>query len=153
MRFLIPGVNNPPKLLRIIDETKVTGLEGYYLRIPETATKAFGDLLRTFPTFVLVWFANRITWQGSDLQSTAFLLDITLDRLIQSPARGELAHGTVDLGPSKIQTYNGQIYFFIDPAIQEHLVPKNDKDLIKIDVRHELLDLGKPRSWTSKSNE
>ncbi|MBK7417596.1 MAG: ATP-binding protein [Nitrospira sp.] len=144
---------SPPKLLRIIDETKVTGLEGYYLRIPETATKAFGDLLRTFPTFVLVWFANRITWQGSDLQSTAFLLDITLDRLIQSPARGELAHGTVDLGPSKIQTYNGQIYFFIDPAIQEHLVPKNDKDLIKIDVRHELLDLGKPRSWTSKSNE
>lgn len=144
---------SPPKLLRIIDETELTGLEGYYLRIPETATTAFGDLVRTFPSFVLVWFANRITWQGSDLKSTAFLLDITLDRLIQGAAPGELAHGTVDLGPSKVQTYNGQIYFFIDPAIQDHLVPKSDKDVIKIDVHHELLDLGKPRSWTSRPQE
>jgi len=143
----------PPKLLRIIDETRLTGLDGYYLRIPETATAAFGDLIRTFPTFVLVWFANRVTWQGSDLKSTAFLFDVTLDRLIEGNTAGELAHGAVDLGPSKVQTYNGQIYFFISPAIHDQLVPKNDREPVKIDIRHELLDLGKPRSWTSKKQE
>jgi molecular chaperone HtpG len=141
----------PPKLLRIIDETKTTGLDGYYLRIPETATGAFGDLIRTFPTFVLIWFANRITWQGSDLKSTAFLFEVTLESLIPGNTATEVAYGAVNLGPSKIQMYNEQIYFFISPAIQDQLVPKSDNEPVKIEITHRLLDLGKPRSWTSKT--
>lgn len=144
---------SPPKLLQIIDETKVTGLEGYYLRIPETATAAFGDLIRTFPAFVLIWFANRITWQGSDLKSTAFLFEVTLDRLIGGTNSTGLSHGALDLGPSKIQTFNGQIYFFISPIIQDQLIPKSDKEPIKVDILHQLIDLDKPRSWTSRKHK
>lgn len=147
------GEKLPPKLLRIVDETGTTGLDGYYLRIPESATAAFGELIRTFPSFAIVWFANRVTWQGSDLKSTAFLFDITLDRLIGNDETGELAHGSIALESSKIHTYNNQIYFFIPTEIQDKLVPKSDTDPIKIEIRHELLDLGKPRSWTSKEDK
>jgi molecular chaperone HtpG len=139
-----------PKLLHIVDETRLTGLEGYYLRIPESATAAFGQLIRGFPAFVIVWFANRITWQSSDLKTTAFLFDITLDRLIKSDGSGtEVAHGALELGSTKIQTFNDQIYFYIPPAIESYLVPA-ESQAIKIELRHELLDLDRPRSWTSR---
>jgi molecular chaperone HtpG len=142
--------SEPAKLLRIVDDTGVTGLQGYYLRIPATATSAFGDLIRTFDSFAVVWFANRVTWQGTDLKSTAFLFDVTLDRLIGDKLTGAPAHGAAELASSRIQTYNGQIYFYIPPDVQEHIIPSNDVDPIKIEIRHELLDLDKPRSWTSK---
>lgn len=141
---------SPAKLLQIIDETRVTGLEGYYLRIPESATVAFGDLIRTFDSFAVVWFANRITWQGTDLKSTAFLFDVTLDTLIGGSSVGTAAHGAIELESSKIHTYNDQIYFYIPSEVQDQIVPKSDVDPIKIEIRHELIDLGKPRSWTSK---
>jgi hypothetical protein len=139
-----------PKLLHIVDETDSTGLQGYYLRISESATAAFGDLIRTFPSFGIVWFANCITWQASNLDSTAFLFDIVLDRLIRSDAPDDLAHGALDLVTSKIQAYSGQLYFHIPSAIQRYLVPTIDSP-VKIEVTNELVDLGKPRAWTSRS--
>ena len=144
-----PEHKRPAKLLQIIDETGVTGLQGYYLRIPEAATAAFGELIRTFPAFVIVWFANRMTWQGSDLNTTAFLFEITLDRLIGVGTSGDVAHGALELGPSKVQAFNDQIYFYIPPAIEDYLVP-SESEAIKIEIRHELIDLGRSRSWTSR---
>jgi len=142
--------SRPPKLLHIVDETRTTGLEGFYLRIPESATAAFGEILRTFPAFVVVWFANRITWQGSDLESTAFLYDIVLDRLIGTSIPAEVAHGALELGPNKIHTYRDQIYFYIPTQIATYLVPTQN-ETIKVELKHELIDLGKPRSWTSRT--
>jgi len=138
-----------PKLLHVIDETGRTGLQGFFLRIPESATAAFGELIRTFPAFAVVWFANRITWQGSDLKTTAFLFEITLDRLIGAGATAEVANGLIELESNKIQTYKDQTYFHVPPSIQDYLVPKQG-EAIKIEVRHELIDLGHPRSWTSR---
>jgi molecular chaperone HtpG len=143
----------PAKLLRIVDDTGVTGLQGYYLRIPETATTAFGDLIRTFDSFAVVWFANRVTWQGTDLKSTAFLFDVTLDRLIGDKSTGAPAHGAAELPSSRIQSYNNQIYFYIPPEVQDHIIPSNDVESVKIEIQHELLDLGKARSWTSKESK
>lgn len=103
------------------------------------------------PSCFIVWFANRITWHASDLSSTSFLFDITLDSLIKDND-GALAHGAEELGPTRIQTYYGQIYFFILPSVEKHLVPKSDSQPVKIEIRHELLDLDKPRSWTSRQS-
>jgi hypothetical protein len=144
------GRQAPAKLLHIVDQTGATGLDGYYLRIPETATEAFGDLIRTFPSFAVVWFANRITWQGSDLKNTAFLFDVTLDRLIGGVEAAELAHGAMELGLAKIQNYNSQLYFYIPPSVQDFVVPKSGAEAIKIEIQHELVDLDRTRSWTSK---
>ena len=98
-----------PKILQIIDETKSTGLEGYYIKLPQTATNAFGDLIKTFPTFVVVWFANRITWQVSDLHNSAFLFDIALDKIITATSDGKLSHGSEELSTLKIHSYSNSL--------------------------------------------
>lgn len=146
-----PTGKKASKLLRIVDETGTTGLAGYYLRIPESATAAFGDIVRTFPQFAVVWFANRVTWQGCDpANATAFLFDITLDRFVGADEGGLAAHGAAELATSQVQTYEGQIYFFIPPSLQDRIIPRDGNDVIKLQVRHELVDLHRARAWTSK---
>jgi hypothetical protein len=146
-----PSGKKASKLLQIVDQTGTTGLEGYYLRIPESATAAFGDIVRTFPQFGVVWFANRVTWQGCDpSNATAFLFDITLDRFVGSEDQGLAAHGAMELATSQVQTYEGQIYFYIPPALQDRVIPHDANDVIKLQVRHELVDLHRARAWTSK---
>lgn len=140
------------KLLNIVDETGATGLAGYYLRIPETASSAFGDIIRSFPSFAVVWFANRVTWQGSDLTSTAFVFDVTLDRFLASVGSTEPAHGAMDLTLQQVRTYEGQIYFLIPPLLQDRIVPQNANDLVRIKIQHELVDLQRQRAWTSKDS-
>jgi hypothetical protein len=149
-----PSGKKASKLLQIVDETQTTGLQGYYLRIPESATAAFGDIIRTFPQFGVVWFSNRVTWQGCDPNNaTAFLFDITLDRFVAGQDGGLSAHGAMELSTSQVQNYEGQIYFFIPPALQARIIPQGAADVIKLQVRHELVDLHRARAWTSKESK
>lgn len=146
-----PASKTPPKVLNIIDETSSTGMQGYYLRIPESAAAAFGDLIRTFPQFAVVWFANRVTWQGCDPNmATAFLFDVTLDRFLAGSSTELAAHGALELSTSQIQTYDNQIYFFIPEALRGRMIPRDERDVVKLQLRHELVDLQRARAWTSK---
>lgn len=148
-----PTGKKAAKLLHIVDTTGTTGLGGYYLRIPESATAAFGDIIRTFPQFAVVWFANRVTWQGCDLaNSTAFLFDVTLDRFLATGDTGLGAYGSMELTPSQVQTYEGQIYFLIPRALQDRIVPREANEVVKIQLRHELVDLHRARAWTAKES-
>jgi molecular chaperone HtpG len=148
-----PSGKKAAKILNIVDETGSTGLAGYYLRIPESATAAFGDIIRAFPSFAVVWFANRVTWQGSDLSSTAFIFDVTLDRFLTAQGSSEPAHGSIDLNLQQVRTYEDQIYFLIPPILRDRIVPQNADDLVKIKIQHELVDLRRPRAWTSKDDK
>lgn len=139
-----------PKILRIIDETKSTGLDGYYIKLPQTATNAFGDLIKTFPSFVVVWFANRITWQISDLQSSAFLFDVTLDKIITTTSDGKLSHGSEELSTLKIHSYSDSLYLFVPLPITDYIIPKDNKTPIKLEIRHELVDIEGERSWAAR---
>ena len=142
-----------PKILQIIDETKNTGLEGYYISLPQTATNAFGDLLKTFPSFVVVWFANRITWQVSDLKNSAFLFDISLDKIITTGSECKLSHGSEELSTSKIHSYSNSLYLFVPLAIVDFLIPKDNENPIKIEICHELVDIEGARSWVARDKE
>jgi Histidine kinase-, DNA gyrase B-, and HSP90-like ATPase len=146
-----PSGKKAAKILNIVDETGNTGLAGYYLRIPESATAAFGDIIRAFPSFAVVWFANRVTWQGSDMTSTAFLFDVTLDRFLTAKGSTDPSHGSMDLNLLHVRTYEGQIYFLIPPILRDRIVPQSAEDLVKIKIQHELIDLRRPRAWTSKA--
>jgi hypothetical protein len=148
-----PAGKRAAKILHIVDTTRTTGLGGYYLRIPESATAAFGDIVRTFPQFAVVWFANRVTWQGCDpANSTAFLFDITLDRFLGTGDAGLGAYGSMELTPSQVQTYEGQIYFLIPHTLQDRIVPREADEVVKIQLRHELVDLHRARAWTAKES-
>lgn len=142
-----------PKILRIIDESKSTGLDGYYIKLPQTATNAFGDLVKTFPSFVVVWFANRITWQMSDLKSSAFLFDIILDKIITTASDCKLAHGSEELSTLKIHSYSNSLYLFVPLTIVDFIIPKDNENPIKIEIRHELVDIEGARSWVAREKK
>ncbi len=137
----------PGKLLEIVDKSGSTGLGGFYIRIPVSASQAFGEIIRTFSNFAILWFANRITWSGSDNLETAFLYHVTLDRLMSSATE---PHGAIDLDTTRLQYFKGQIYFYIPPDFHQYLVPSKDTETIKVSVTHELVDLGRSRAWTSR---
>ena len=141
------------KILRIIDETKSTGLDGYYIKLPQTATNAFGDLLKTFPSFVVVWFANRITWQVSDLKSSAFLFDIALDKIITTKSDCKLSHGSEELSTLKLHSHSNSLYLFVPLAIVDFIIPKDNENPIKIEIRHELVDIEGARSWVAREKK
>ena len=139
----------PGKLLEIIDSHGSTGLGGFYIRIPVSASKAFGEIIRTFSTFAVVWFANCITWSGTDDIDTAFLYHVTLEELIHSVAD---PHGAIDLDSSRLQYFRDQVYFYIPTGFHRYLVPREDEKAIKVSVTHQLVDLGKSRAWTTRKS-
>ena len=138
----------PGKLLEIVDNAGSTGLDGFYLRIPVSAAKAFGEIIRTFSTFAVVWYANCITWSGTDNLDTAFLYHVTLEELIHGASE---AHGMIDLNSSRLQFFKEQVYFFVPNNFHEYLIPKENGKAIKISVTHQLVDLEKSRAWTTRS--
>ena len=141
------GTDAPGKLLEIIDGRDSTGIRGFYLRIPVSAAKAFGEIIRTFSTFAVVWFANCITWSGTDNLDTAFLYHVTLEELIHGGAE---PHGMIELESSRLQYFKGQVYFFIPTCFHRYLVPREEDKAIKVSVTHQLVDLGKSRAWTAR---
>ena len=141
------GADVPGKLLEIVDNTAATGLGGFYIRIPISASKAFGEIIRTFSTFAVVWFANCITWSGTDELDTAFLYHVTLEELIHGVAE---PHGAIELDSSRLQYFRNHVYFFIPTDFHQYIVPKNEENAIKVSVTHQLVDLGKSRAWTTR---
>ena len=138
----------PGKLLEIIDSDGSTGLGGYYIRIPISASKAFGEIIRTFSTFAVVWFANCITWSGTDDLDTAFLYHVTLEELIHGATE---PHGMIELDSARLQYFRNQVYFYIPSRFHQYLVPKDEEMAIKVSVTHQLVDLGKSRAWTTSN--
>ncbi len=141
------GSDVPGKLLQIIDNNATTGLGGFYIRIPISASKAFGEIIRTFSTFAVVWFANCITWSGTDDLDTAFLYHVTLEELIHGVAE---PHGAIELDSSRLQYFRDHVYFFIPTDFHQYIVPKKEENAIKVTVTHQLVDLGKSRAWTTR---
>lgn len=139
----------PGKLLQIVDSHGSTELGGFYIRIPISASKAFGEIIRTFSTFAVVWFANCITWSGTDELDTAFLYHVTLEELIHGVAE---PHGAIELDSSRLQYYRDHVYFFIPPDFHQYIVPKDEENAIKVSVTHQLVDLGKSRAWTTRTS-
>ena len=141
--------DTPGKLLEIVDSNGSTGLNGFYLRIPISASKAFGEIIRTFSTFAVVWFANCITWSGTDDLDTAFLYHVTLEELIHGVTE---PHGVIELDSSRLQYFRDQVYFYIPSSFHKYLVPRDEEKSIKVSVTHQLVDLGKSRAWTTRKS-
>jgi hypothetical protein len=51
-----------PRILHIVDEKGSTGLGGYYLRLPDTAFGAYGDILPGFEGRGVVWAGNKVEY-------------------------------------------------------------------------------------------
>ena len=141
-----------PKLVRIKGGgEEFTRLDGYYLRIPNSATQAYGDVIITSDDRGAIWMGNKIHLMASDGISTAFQFDITLDELMFDSNTKALSQGAIEIGRS-IQELFGGLYFPLPSELETHLVPVGDRK-IRIQVDCDWVDFVGSRKWQVRDPE
>ena len=137
-----------PRLLHIVDEGGQTGLSGYYVRLPDMAFRAYGDLLPECDSRGLVWVGNKITYNLSDTVSTAFQYEIRLDEVVAADVGGtRRAEGAVELDRPLQELFEG-LYFPIPQPLERFLVPKG-KEEIRLELHCDWLDMRTARHWAA----
>ena len=138
--------NPKPRLLCIVDQNDAMGLANYYIRVPDTAYKAYGDLLQSCESRGLVWAGNKITYVASDTIGAAFQYEIRLDELVITEFMGERrAEGTVEL-PQSLQEIFDSIYFPVPERLEPFLVPKGDQE-IRLELYCDWIDMATAKHW------
>ncbi len=141
-----PVQRRNPRILRIVDEGGDTGLAGYYIRVPDTAFAAYGDLLQACESRGLVWAGNKVTFVASDTISSAFQYEIRLDELVAPVSNGaKRAEGAVELHQALQEIFEGA-YFPIPGFIEPFLVPVGDRE-IRLELRCDWIDMRTARHW------
>ena len=150
---IVGGQENPPaegkpnpRLLSIVDEDDAIGLAHYYIRVPDAAYKAYGDLLQSCESRGLVWAGNKITYIASDTISAAFQYEIRLDELVITEFSGERrAEGTVELTQPLQELFEG-VYFPIPEPLEPFLVPKGNQE-IRLELYCDWIDMTTAKHW------
>ena len=89
------------RLLLIVDEEAVTGLAGYYIRLPDWAFDAYGDLLAACDTHGVVWIGDKTTFVASDEVSAQFQYEIRVDEIVAVDVGGRVrAEGALPARPA-----------------------------------------------------
>jgi len=140
-----------PRILQIVDEQGATGLGGYYIRLPETAFRAYGDLLPECDSRGVVWAGNKILYVASDAVSTAFQYEIRLDEVVAPTVNGVArAEGAIELDRPLQEMYDG-IYFPIPGPLEPFLVPRGDAE-IRLELHCDWIDMRTARHWTPRES-
>ena len=144
---LAPSVEKPsPRILCIVDQDGTIGLADYYIRVPDAAYKAYGDLVQSCESRGLVWAGNKITYIASDTVSSAFQYEIRLDELVATDISGQLrAEGAIELR-EHLQEIFESIYFPIPGPLQPFLVPQGDQE-IRLELYCDWIDMTTARHW------
>ena len=144
---IVPPPNKPnPRILRIVDEIGVPDLAQYYIRIPDTAYRAYGDLLQSCDSRGTVWAGNKITYVASDAVSAAFQYEIRLDAIVITDVGGmPRSEGAIELKQS-LQEIFGGIYFPIPSTLESFLVPDGNEE-IRLELHCDWIDMRTARHW------
>ena len=138
-----------PKLVKIVGAgDDFAGLEGYYLRIPNSASVAYGDVIVASDDHGAVWMGNKILLLASDGLSSAFQFEVRLDRLLLTADATSLSQGAVAIEGS-IQQLFGGLYFPLPLELEDYLVPTGNQE-IRIEVLCDWLDFASSRSWEAR---
>ena len=143
-------VSAEPKVVKIEGGEDFGEHDGYYLRVPNGAASAFGDLIVDCDDRGAIWMGNRISLVASDAISTAFHFDIQLGRLLVTTGTGLLSHGAVELKRRIQQLFEG-LYFPVPSELEEYLVPVGDQE-IHIKVQCDLVDFAGSRGWEARED-
>jgi molecular chaperone HtpG len=144
-----PSGNKQPRILHIIDDTGQTGLGGYYIRLPESAFKAYGDLLPECDSRGVVWAGNKILYVASDAVSASFQYEIRLDEIVGADVNGAVrAEGALPLGRPFQELYGGA-YFPIPQPLEPFLVPTGN-DEIRLELHCDWMDMRTAKHWAAE---
>ena len=142
----VPQEGRIPKLVRIEGVEEFEWLTGYYLRIPKTASEAYGDVIQQCEGRGAVWAGNKVMLIASDLVSTAFQFEVRLDRLITTDgAGGPVTGSAVEIAQPMQALFDG-LYFPIPSTLEPFLVPSANKEVC-IEVRCDWIDFKFARAW------
>ena len=138
-----------PRILHIIDDQAATGLAGYYIRMPDSAFIAYGDLLPECESRGVVWAGNKILYVASDTVSAAFQYEIRLDEVVAADVNGAVrAEGALSIDRALQEMYGG-LYFPIPAALEPFLVPRGDAE-IRLELHCDWIDMRTAKHWISK---
>ena len=138
-----------PRILQVVDEQGGTGLRGLYIRLPDTAFSAYGDLLPECERRGVSWAGNNITYVASDAVSAAFHYKIRVDEVVTANLNGAIrVEGALQLERPLQEMYAG-IYFPIPAPLEPFLVPKGDAE-IRLELDCDWIDMRTSKHWTPK---
>ena len=144
-----PPGNKHPRILQIMDDTGQTGLAGFYIRLPESAYKAYGDILPECESRGIVWCGNKILYVASDTVSASFQYEIRLDEIVTTTVDGvPRAEGARPFDRPLQEMYGGA-YFPIPELLELYLVPKGNAE-IRLELHCDWIDMRTAKHWIPK---
>lgn len=139
------------KLLRIEGDEAFADITGYYIRVPDGAAKAYGDVIKQCDSRGSVWAGNRILLVASDGVSSAFQFEIRMDHAIVTKTDEGVSkiEGAAEL-KQPIQELGNGLYFPIPSSLESVLVPQGDGE-VRIEVSSgEWIDLRTADAWSAR---
>ncbi len=145
-----PETGKPkPRILHVVDDQGATGLRGFYIRLPDSAFRAYGDLLPECESRGVVWAGNKIEYVISDTVSAAFRYEIRLDEVVATTVDGSpRAEGAAQLERPLQEMYSG-LYFPIPTTLERFLVPRSDSE-IRLELFCDWFDIRTAKHWAPK---
>lgn len=138
----------PPKILQIVDDQHQTDLAGYYIRLPDTAYRAYGDLIQDYDYRGVTWGGNKIGYVASDAISASFHYEIRLDEVISvQDGTTTRPEGSQQITKPVQLMFDG-IYFAIPLQLERYLVPVGESS-VRLQVDCDLFDIRTSRRWVS----
>jgi len=144
-----PLVKNP-KLLRIQGDEEFADILGYYIRIPDSATAAFGDVIKQYDNRGIVWAGNKVLFVASDGISSAFQFEVRLEHVISTEAEGLRSIEGAEQADRSIQEVSDGLYFPLPKILESVLVPTGAEE-IRIEVSSgDWIDTKNAHAWRAK---
>jgi molecular chaperone HtpG len=146
------GTGEEPRLVKIEGAEDFAQLFGYYLRIPTSATAAYGDVIQQCDARAAVWAGNKLLFVASDAISTAFQYEVRLERIVVTTGEtGPVAGGASQI-ERPLQGLFGGLYFPVPEQLEPYLVPRENQE-IRIEVRCDWIDFTSARAWEPAATE
>ena len=144
-----PLVKNP-KLLRIQGDAEFADILGYYIRIPDSAAAAFGDVIKQYDNRGIVWAGNKVLFVASDGISSAFQFEVRLEHVISTEAEGLKSIEGAEQADRSIQEVSDGLYFPLPKILESVLVPTGAEE-IRIEVSSgDWIDTKNAHAWRAK---
>ncbi|MDC0935216.1 ATP-binding protein [Pirellulales bacterium] len=146
-------ITEKPKLLHITGTDEFADILGYYLRIPDSATAAFGEVIRQYEYRGASWGGNTILFVASDRGSSAFQFEVRLEHVVITVDENQIpsAEGAEEIHRS-IQEIAGGMYFPLPTVLEPSLVPSGDEE-IHIEVTSgNWIDTTSSQAWRAKED-
>lgn len=143
------NADRKPKIVKIEGTDEFAELSGYYLRIPNRASKAYGDVIQQCDSRCAVWAGNSIRLVASDQINSAFEVEILLDRLITTGATETTSGGGFSQEQRPLQSLYEGLYFPIATVLEDYIVPSGDEG-IRVQIDCDWIDFSSAKVWRAR---